>query len=181
MNKEKNILEIAEILQDYKKFKEEENKLGNELALEKVFGENLEARQAFEKNLKSFDKAKKENNAQKKDYKEAQQQLQDKLSALILEACKDENGDIVSEDDTIDLPQIASVQYTVQSDLDVVLNSDTKHELIEQFIEEDMLDMLDVNVDALKKYSSNVYEQLGHHVTGVISHPVVKTTIRVKK
>lgn len=183
MNMEKNVVKIAGKLQKFKEYKQLEAEYDNKKALDKVFEGREEDRKKYEEEQKLIDEAKKEFAKKKKDCKAVEDALQEEINGLILDAYIDENDPekpFLSVSDTLDFPQIGSVTYSVENELNVDINPELKEKMIEEFIDADMIDMLDINEEALKKYSQKLFKEVGHHVNGVTSRPVVKTTIRKK-
>lgn len=129
MNMEKNVVKIAGKLQKFKEYKQLEAEYDNKKALDKVFEGREEDRKKYEEEQKLIDEAKKEFAKKKKDCKAVEDALQEEINGLILDAYIDENDPekpFLSVSDTLDFPQIGSVTYSVENELNVDINPELK-------------------------------------------------------
>ena len=157
MKNYENVEEIGKIMLELHDLKETEKKLNKETAISEVIP--IEEQENFKKNLALVTSKEKEFSSLKKEMKKNQEVLMD-----LLENEFKKNPD---ESQSVSLRGIGTAKFETISNLQVNLSEEEKLSLFEYIYAEGLFDLLEFNEEKLFEYSQEIFNEVGHHISGI--------------
>lgn len=181
-------LEIGRELQNYRDFAKKEKELAKpdiDTLVEKIkeqlgMAYDEATHQFIREILNAETEVKKQFDEERKEFKEAKEMSQNRISSRILEMLGPV-GENESFQDEIKLYNIGTVKWATERKPYIDLEDIDKAELFSEILEMDRPDLLQINEKAYLEFDAQFAKEHGSHLAGVKESFSIKTSIRTAK